>query len=111
MEYFSQVYKALLVVTKDTPGATVENNKVCLSVHFRRVHENVRTINCFVLKPVMFSFYYCLRTRRVFCIRNFLNMKINLQKWAELAKQVGSVLEAYPEFRLTQGRKVCVYLI
>ncbi|XP_047955758.1 probable trehalose-phosphate phosphatase H [Salvia hispanica] len=62
-----EVYKALLVVTKDTPGATVENNKVCLSVHFRRVHEN---------------------------------------KWAELAKQVGSVLEAYPEFRLTQGRKV-----
>ncbi|KAL1540810.1 trehalose-phosphatase [Salvia divinorum] len=62
-----EVYKALLVVTKDTPGATVENNKFCLSVHFRRVHEN---------------------------------------KWAELAKQVGSVLEAYPEFRLTQGRKV-----
>ncbi|KAK4417217.1 putative trehalose-phosphate phosphatase J [Sesamum alatum] len=62
-----EVYKALLEVTKSTPGARVENNKFCVSVHFRCVDE---------------------------------------MKWSELAKQVGSVLEDYPNLRLTQGRKV-----
>ncbi|KAL3818910.1 hypothetical protein ACJIZ3_004815 [Penstemon smallii] len=62
-----EVYKALLEVTKSTPGALVENNKFCISVHFRCVDE---------------------------------------KKWIELAKQVGSVLEGYPNLRLTQGRKV-----
>ncbi|PIN18945.1 Trehalose-phosphatase [Handroanthus impetiginosus] len=62
-----EVYKALLEVTKGTPGAKVENNKFCVSVHFRCVDE---------------------------------------KKWSELAKQVGSVLEGYPNLRLTQGRKV-----
>ncbi|KAK6150434.1 hypothetical protein DH2020_015366 [Rehmannia glutinosa] len=62
-----EVYKALLEVTKCTPGALVENNKFCVSVHFRCVDE---------------------------------------KRWSELAKQVGSVLEGYPNLRLTQGRKV-----
>ncbi|PIN26756.1 Trehalose-phosphatase [Handroanthus impetiginosus] len=62
-----EVYKALSEVTKSTPGALVENNKFCVSVHFRCVDE---------------------------------------KKWSELAKQVGSVLEGYPNLRLTQGRKV-----
>ncbi|KAH6808177.1 Haloacid dehalogenase-like hydrolase superfamily protein [Perilla frutescens var. frutescens] len=62
-----EVYKALLEVTKDTPGAKVENNKFCLSVHFRCVDE---------------------------------------KEWIELLKQVGAVVEAYPNLRLTQGRKV-----
>ncbi|XP_058085703.1 probable trehalose-phosphate phosphatase H [Magnolia sinica] len=34
-----EVYKALLEKTKSTPGAKVENNKFCLSVHFRCVEE------------------------------------------------------------------------
>ncbi|KAG9141856.1 hypothetical protein Leryth_013972 [Lithospermum erythrorhizon] len=34
-----EVYQALLNKTKYTPGATVENNKFCISVHFRRVDE------------------------------------------------------------------------
>lgn len=34
-----EVYKALVEKTKSTPGAKVENNKFCLSVHFRRVEE------------------------------------------------------------------------
>lgn len=36
-----QVYKVLLEKTKSTPGAKVENNKFCLSVHFRCVDEKV----------------------------------------------------------------------
>ncbi|KAJ4701307.1 Trehalose 6-phosphate phosphatase [Melia azedarach] len=35
-----QVYKTLLEKTKSIPGAKVENNKFCLSVHFRCVDEN-----------------------------------------------------------------------
>ncbi|KAL5206983.1 hypothetical protein ABZP36_031418 [Zizania latifolia] len=34
-----EVYKALVEKTKSTPGAKVENNKFCLSVHFRCVDE------------------------------------------------------------------------
>ncbi|KAK3033395.1 hypothetical protein RJ639_033902 [Escallonia herrerae] len=34
-----EVYKALLEKTESTPGAKVENNKFCLSVHFRCVEE------------------------------------------------------------------------
>ncbi|KAH6760173.1 Haloacid dehalogenase-like hydrolase superfamily protein [Perilla frutescens var. hirtella] len=34
-----EVYKALMEVTKSTPGAIVENNKFCVSVHFRCVDE------------------------------------------------------------------------
>lgn len=37
------MYKALVEKTKSTPGAKVENNKFCLSVHFRRVDEKVQT--------------------------------------------------------------------
>lgn len=36
-----QVYKELVEQTKSTPGAMVENNKFCVSVHFRRVDEKV----------------------------------------------------------------------
>ncbi|XP_071722033.1 probable trehalose-phosphate phosphatase H, partial [Rutidosis leptorrhynchoides] len=35
-----EVYKILVEKTKSTPGAKVENNKFCLSVHFRCVEEN-----------------------------------------------------------------------
>ncbi|CAA0823619.1 Probable trehalose-phosphate phosphatase J, partial [Striga hermonthica] len=62
-----EVYKSLLEVTKDTPGARVENNKFCLSVHFRCVDE---------------------------------------KRWIELAKKVESVIQGYPDLRLTEGRKV-----
>ncbi|KAF7140193.1 hypothetical protein RHSIM_Rhsim06G0084400 [Rhododendron simsii] len=34
-----KVYKALLEKTKSTPGAMVENNKFCVSVHYRCVDE------------------------------------------------------------------------
>ncbi|KAM0927100.1 hypothetical protein ACQ4PT_003205 [Festuca glaucescens] len=34
-----EVYKLLVEKTKSTPGANVENNKFCLSVHFRCVDE------------------------------------------------------------------------
>lgn len=39
-----QVYKVLVEKTKKIPGAKVENNKFCLSVHFRCVEEKVLII-------------------------------------------------------------------
>lgn len=36
-----QVYKQLVEKTKTTPGAIVENNKFCVSVHYRCVEEKV----------------------------------------------------------------------
>lgn len=62
-----EVYNALLERTKYIPGARVEDNKFCISVHFRCVEEKM---------------------------------------WAALVEQVRSVLNGYPELRLTQGRKV-----
>jgi trehalose 6-phosphate phosphatase len=35
------VYNVLLERTKSIPGAKVENNKFCVSVHFRCVEEKV----------------------------------------------------------------------
>ncbi|KAF8404569.1 hypothetical protein HHK36_009456 [Tetracentron sinense] len=40
MPMIDEVYKALLEKTKSTPGAKVEHNKFCVSVHFRCVDEN-----------------------------------------------------------------------
>uniref|UniRef100_A0A5B7C0Q7 Trehalose 6-phosphate phosphatase n=1 Tax=Davidia involucrata TaxID=16924 RepID=A0A5B7C0Q7_DAVIN len=39
-----QVYKALIEKTKSIPGAKVENNKFCVSVHFRCVDEKRWTV-------------------------------------------------------------------
>lgn len=36
----NEVYRELVEKTKSTPGAWVENNKFCVSVHFRCVEEN-----------------------------------------------------------------------
>lgn len=37
-----QVFRTLVEVTKDIPGAFVENHKFCTSVHYRNVEEKVR---------------------------------------------------------------------
>ncbi|XP_075485152.1 putative trehalose-phosphate phosphatase G [Primulina tabacum] len=34
-----EVFRSLVEITKDIPGATVENNKFCVSVHYRNVDE------------------------------------------------------------------------
>ncbi|KAL5055245.1 hypothetical protein RYX36_035927, partial [Vicia faba] len=39
LSMIDEVYKILLEKTKSVPGAMVENNKYCLSVHFRCVDE------------------------------------------------------------------------
>ncbi|KAM0847386.1 hypothetical protein ACQ4PT_055043 [Festuca glaucescens] len=62
-----EVYETLMTKMESIPGAMVENNKFCLSVHFRCVDE---------------------------------------EEWDALGEEVRSVLEGYPDLRLTKGRKV-----
>jgi len=40
---FQQVLGLLMECTEDIEGATVENNKFCVSVHYRNVDEEVLT--------------------------------------------------------------------
>ncbi|RRT69050.1 hypothetical protein B296_00037748 [Ensete ventricosum] len=42
--YTKKVHRALLEKTKSIPGAKVENNKFCVSVHFRCVDEKVSSV-------------------------------------------------------------------
>ncbi|MCL7043043.1 hypothetical protein MKW94_027060 [Papaver nudicaule] len=62
-----EVTKTLIEIVQSVPGALVENNIFCVSVHFRCVDE---------------------------------------ERWEDLAKQVRSVVDEYPELRMSQGRKV-----
>ncbi|THG06574.1 hypothetical protein TEA_023295 [Camellia sinensis var. sinensis] len=48
-----KVYKALLEKTKSTPGAKVENNKFCISVHYRCVDETSWTTLAEQVKSVL----------------------------------------------------------
>lgn len=47
----SQVFKSLVEITKDIAGAKVENNKFCVSVHYRNVDEKVMCLVVYVLLP------------------------------------------------------------
>ncbi|KAI5066838.1 hypothetical protein GOP47_0017366 [Adiantum capillus-veneris] len=67
MHVMNEVFKLLEKKASKIPGAKVEHNKFCISVHFRCVKE---------------------------------------ESWLALAEQVQHVLNAYPNLRLTQGRKI-----
>lgn len=104
--YHFQVYKALLGKTKSIPGAKVENNKFCLSVHYRCVEEKVFLfffLNKLFLKLISIIFLYCI----YYFIKKITYMFFLLiQNWNELNEQVKSVLKGYPKLRLCRGRKV-----
>ncbi|RZB42909.1 putative trehalose-phosphate phosphatase 4 [Glycine soja] len=48
-----KVYQQLVEKTKSTPGALVENNKFCLSVHFRCVDEKKWSVLACQVKSVL----------------------------------------------------------
>ncbi|KAM0880372.1 hypothetical protein ACQ4PT_033614 [Festuca glaucescens] len=86
-----QVHQRLIDETRDVPGAKVENNKFCVSVHFRNVDEKLVGR---LVRPNQFPKHddndgACL-----------------LQGWAALAETVKSVVREYPKLRVTQGRMV-----
>ena len=49
-----QVYEELVEKTKTTPGAKVENNKFCLSVHYRCVDEKVGVAHQIILLRLLY---------------------------------------------------------
>jgi len=49
-----QVYEELVEKTKTTPGAKVENNKFCLSVHYRCVDEKVVVAHQIILLRLLY---------------------------------------------------------
>ena len=93
-----QVYKELVEKTKTTPGAKVENNKFCLSVHYRCVDEKVGIGHHKIV------IHYAVTVLLKLILTNCDPWKI--KKWSGLAQVVKSVLKEYPKLRLTQGRKV-----
>jgi hypothetical protein len=71
----SQVYRALLKKTNSIPGAKVENNKFCLSVHFRCVDEKVNRnpalasfLHLFFLIIIIIIIYLFLVSAEMGCI-------------------------------------------
>lgn len=101
----NEVYQTLLEKTKSIPGAKVENNKFCLSVHFRCVDENVLQ---FRLNPLvkLFLFQFIYKFQRLILSRFGFLFYFDLQSWGTLAEQVRVVLDKYPKLTLTQGRMV-----
>lgn len=101
----NEVYQTLLEKTKSIPGAKVENNKFCLSVHFRCVDENVLQ---FRLNPLvqLFLFQFIYKFQRLILSRFGFLFCFDLQSWGTLAEQVRVVLDKYPKLTLTQGRMV-----
>lgn len=53
---FMQVRKLLTESTKDIKGAKIENNKFCVSVHYRNVEEEVLSTTPFL--PFWFLLMY-----------------------------------------------------
>lgn len=63
---FEQVFESLAESTKYIRGAIVENNKFCVSVHYRNVDEKVCI---FIEQPsldILFNFIVCLISGRSF---------------------------------------------
>jgi trehalose 6-phosphate phosphatase len=88
----SEVRELLAAKVGDIPGAKVEDNKFCLSVHFRCVGVEVCTLG--------------LASCSAQQLDGADQLSISGQKWGALADLVRSVLKDYPKLRLTQGRKV-----
>lgn len=93
-----QVLASLVEITKDIVGAKVENNKFCVSVHYRNVDKKVLFV---FKKSVSLSIFETLDVS--------LKLKtdiIYLQCWKTIGESVNDLLKQYPRLRLTHGRKV-----
>lgn len=104
--------------TKDIAGAKVENNKFCVSVHYRNVDPTVRTLSCsltpdeflLVYKNLLSIYFFstvpCLR---LLCVWSIFSLTVALylfQKWSLVGGIVHNMLKDYPRLRFTYGRKV-----
>lgn len=99
-----QIFRSLVESTKDIEGANVENNKFCVSVHYRNVDEKVRvSLSTRVESDISRALLFSKATMDlVFMFFEFL------QYWTTIAQRVQKTLKNYPHLRLTHGRKVCL---
>lgn len=91
---YSQVLCSLVEITKDIKGVKVEDNKFCISVHYRNVEEKVLVYLSLIISLVPLN------------QNTFLNSSFCLQNWTLVAQCVDDVIRTYPKLRLTYGRKV-----
>lgn len=108
---FEQVFRSLVEITKDIIGATVENNKFCVSVHYRNVDEKVwlftkQTLFDFLFRLVLFTYLEGILFADLFTLLLELYLNFYIQNWNVVAQCVNDVLKDYPSLRLTHGRKV-----
>lgn len=78
----------------------MENNKFCVSVHYRNVDEKVGVVLTSYFKSILFQ----LTADPLFF---FITSSLELfQCWMKIAESVDGILKDYPRLRLTHGRKV-----
>nr|KJB51446.1 hypothetical protein B456_008G216700 [Gossypium raimondii] len=101
-----EVFNSLVNSTKEIKGAKVENNKFCVSVHYRNVDEKVDTFlgirNIYLLEVMLSGMSIFLAYFINFCAHSY----ICFQNWKTVAQCVHDVIRNYPRLRLSHGRKV-----
>ncbi|KAM0849304.1 hypothetical protein ACQ4PT_053812 [Festuca glaucescens] len=97
-----EVSKSLLEVTSGIEGASVENNKFCVSVHYRNVDEkvNIMSIRQFDGPAPSLLLWMYLQIHLT-----FLHVCCS-QDWKLVARLVNEVLEGFPRLKVTNGRMV-----
>ncbi|KAG4392325.1 hypothetical protein GLYMA_04G119700v4 [Glycine max] len=100
----NEVLGLLMECTEDIEGATVENNKFCVSVHYRNVDEEVFLLCKGMGEGYCTQPYLCHMLRSCFSIR--IHNQPVTKSWQIVGQRVYDVLKEYPRLRLTHGRKV-----
>lgn len=103
-----QVFGLLVDKVKGIDGARVENNKFCVSVHYRNVNEKVENFNLLKTRCGMENHAGTSRwhVHRFTASDEFDFFFFSFKDWALVARCTDDVLKAYPRLRLSHGRKV-----
>ncbi|WOG92796.1 hypothetical protein DCAR_0312072 [Daucus carota subsp. sativus] len=94
-EFLPQIEKMLKKLEKKTgeiDGVMIEDNRFCISVHYRHVKEQVYD----AISPIC----------RQISTQLTLNVCVFVQDYQKLEKLVERILKEYPKFHMTRGKKV-----
>jgi len=98
------VCKILSESSKGVRGARVEHNRFCVTIHFRRVKEEVDS-------SLSLSLCLCDNHPKLSPPDVSHSLLCGKQSWGALAEKVENVLKDYPTLNLTHGRKVNFHII
>jgi hypothetical protein len=97
MHFFvQQATKCLVKAVEGIAGAFVENNKFCVSVHYRNVDEKVAKFQCcfaLAISETLTDILTCLCLQEVKLVEDTVN----------------DVLGGFPDLRLEHGKKVRIF--